>query len=132
MVLTPKQQRAQRGRLNYGRNALGKLVRKKAFRDCDYTPEGHLNQFDDEAGFIAFEEERYTSGQHQAHYSTKVRSTVPKEQLTHEYMKTAEDMNNDTAKEEGHETRVHVEQTAEGLHERLDKQDATPQEICAH
>ena len=82
-------QRAWRARKNYGRNALGKFVRKKAFRECDYTPEGHLRQFDDEAGFIAFEEEPYTSGQHQAHYNTKVRSTVPKEQLALDYIAVA-------------------------------------------
>ena len=60
----PRQRRAC---ANYVQNAAGKWVRKKAFRDCDYTPAGHLQQFDDEAGFIAFEEERYTSGEHQAH-----------------------------------------------------------------
>ena len=98
MGLTAEQQRAKRSRMNYGSNALGKLVRKKAFRDCDYTPEGHLLQFDDEDGFVAFEEERYTSGEHQAHYSTKVRSTVPKEQLAREYITTVEAMNNDAAK----------------------------------
>ena len=132
MVVTAEQQRATRGRLNYGRNALGKLVRKKAFRDCDYTPEGHLKQFDDEDGFIAFEEERYTSGQHQAHYSTKVRSTVPREQLALDYIAKAEAVSNDAAKEEGHETHVHIDQTAEDLHRRHDKQDAKLQEIRAH
>ena len=81
MGLTAKQQRTKRSLLNYGRNALGKLVRKQTFRDCDYTSEGHLVQFDDEAECIAFEEERYVSGRYQAHYSTKVRSTVPKEHL---------------------------------------------------
>ena len=132
MVLTAEQQRAKRSRLNYDRNALGKLVRKKAFRDCDYTPEGHLVQFDDEAGFIAFEEERYTNGQHQAHYSTKVRSTVPAEQLALDYIRTAKAMHNDAAREEGHETRVHLDQTTEGLHERLDQHDAMLREIGAH
>ena len=86
MVLTAEQHRASRARKNYGSNAAGKLMRKKAFRDCDYTQEGHLVQFDDEAGFITFEEERYTSGQHQAHYSTKVQSTVTKEQLALDYI----------------------------------------------
>ena len=81
MVLTAEQHRAGRACKNYGLNALGKHVRKQTFRDCDYTPEGHLVQFDDEPGDIAFEEERYRNGQHQAHYSTKVRDTVPREQL---------------------------------------------------
>ena len=62
MVLTAEQHRANRARKNYGRNAGGKLVRKKAFRDCDYTPDGHLRQFDDDAGFAAFEEERHRNG----------------------------------------------------------------------
>ena len=79
MVLTAEQHRASRAWKNYGRNALGKFVRKKAFRECDYTLEGHLVQFDDEDAFVSLEEGRYTCGQHQAHYNTKVRSTVPKE-----------------------------------------------------
>ena len=62
MVFTAEELRAHRARKNYGRNALGKFVRQKAFRECDYTPEGHLVQFDDEDGFVSFEEERYTSG----------------------------------------------------------------------
>ena len=125
-------QRQRRVRVNYGLNASGKFVRKKAFRVCDYTPEGQLRQFDDEAGFIAFEEERYSSGQHQAQYCTKVRSTVPREQLAVEYIKKAEAMQNDAAMEEGHQTRVHMDQTAEDLHERHDAQDAMLQEIRSH
>ena len=58
MGRTPEQQRAAKAAKQYGRNALGKLVRKKAFRDCDYTTDGHLQQFADEAGVLAFEEER--------------------------------------------------------------------------
>ena len=81
MVLTSEQQRTKPSRLNDGRNALGKLVRNKAFRGCDYIPGGHLVQFDDEAGLIAFEEERRANGQRQVYYSTKVRNAVPTEQL---------------------------------------------------
>ena len=62
---------------NYGRNAHGMFVRKKAFRDCDYTKEGHLNQFVCEDAAADFEETRYTNGQHQTRYSTKVQDTVP-------------------------------------------------------
>ena len=131
MVFTAEELRAHRARKNYGRNALGKFVRQKAFRECDYTPEGHLVQFDDEDGFVSFEEGRYTSGQHQAHYNTKVRSTVPKEQLALDYVATAEAINNDAAKEEDRETCVQTEQTAEGLHERHDQQDTMLEEICA-
>ena len=57
MVLTAEQQRAKRGRLNYGRNTIGELVRKKAFWDCDYTPEGHLKEFDDEDGLASCDEQ---------------------------------------------------------------------------
>ena len=120
MVLTATQQRSQRTRRNYGSNALGKLVRKKAIRDCDYTAEGHLRQFTDEAGIIAFEEERHASGTRPAHYSTQAKDTVPREQLALEYVAAMEAMDNDVTIEEGHETRVHLEQVAEGLHERLD------------
>ena len=132
MVLTSEQQRTKPSRLNDGRNALGKLVRNKAFRGCDYIPGGHLVQFDDEAGLIAFEEERRANGQRQVYYSTKVRNAVPTEQLALDYIATAEAMNNDAAKEEGHETRVHLEQTAEDLRERLDQQDAMLREFRAH
>ena len=61
-----------------------------------------------------------------------MRSTVPKEQLALDYVATAEAINNDAAKEEGHETRVHTEQTAEGLHARHDQHDTMLEEICAH
>ena len=124
MVLTAEQHRASRACKNYGLNALGKHVRKKTFRDCDYTPEGHLLQFDDQPAIIAFEEERYKNGQRQAHYSTKVRNTVPREQLALEYTATADAVNNDVVKQEGHEIRAHTEQTVEDLHERLDQQEA--------
>ena len=109
MVLTAEQHRASRACKNYGLNALGKHVRKKTFRDCDYTPEGHLLQFDDQPAIIAFEEERYKNGQHQAHYSTRVRNTVPREQLALEYTATADAVNNDVVKQEGHEIRAHTE-----------------------
>ena len=132
MGFTAEQLRANRARKNYGSNIAGELVRKKTFRDFDYTQEGHLVQFDDEPGFIAFEEERYRNGQHQAHYSTKVRDTVPREQLALEYIAAADAMNNDVAKQEGHETRAHMEQTVEGLHERHDKQEDDLREIRAH
>ena len=62
---------------NYGRNALGMCVRKKAFRKCDYTDEGHLNQFVSEDAAADFEEKRYANGQHQDGYSTKVKDIVP-------------------------------------------------------
>ena len=44
MALTPEQLRALRARRNFGRDALGKLVRKKACRDCSYTADGHLKK----------------------------------------------------------------------------------------
>jgi hypothetical protein len=121
MGLTAEEFRSMRARKNYGRNALGTLVRKKAFRECDYTADGHLKQFADEAEFLAFEEERRGNGQYQAHYSTQAKETVPREQLALEYIAAREAMHNDTAKEEGHQTRVHQEQVAEGLHERFDQ-----------
>ena len=62
---------------NYGRNALGMFVRKKAFRKCDYTDEGHLNQFVSEDAAADFEGKRYANGQHQDGYSTEVKDSVP-------------------------------------------------------
>ena len=77
MPRSTQQRRALRAGRNYGRNALGMFVRKQAFRNCDYTEEGHLNQFISEDAAADFEETRYTNGQCQARYSTKVADTVP-------------------------------------------------------
>ena len=44
----PDEQRKARALKKYGKNLDGKLVRKSAFRECDYTPEGHLWEFDTE------------------------------------------------------------------------------------
>ena len=74
-------QRQRRARANYGQNAACKWVRKKAWRACDYTDDGHLRQFDTEEAFLAFEEERGVRGHSQAHYEKKPRDTVPEVQL---------------------------------------------------
>ena len=63
---------------NYGQNAGGKWVRNKAFRSCDYTPEGHLKEFDSKEAFLEFEKTHYRQGEVQAHYEKKPRTTVPK------------------------------------------------------
>ena len=83
-----------------------------AFRDCDYTADGHLKQFTDEAGIIAFDEERHASGMRPAHYSTKAKDTLPREQLALKYVAALEAIDNDVTREEGHENRVHQEQEA--------------------
>ena len=80
MPHSARERRRRRHIPNYGRNALGMFVRKKAFRKCDYTDEGHLNQFVSKNAAAAFEEKRYANGQLQtrwAGYSTKVKDTVP-------------------------------------------------------
>ena len=118
-------QRKRRVCANYGQNAAGKWVRKKAWRECDYT-DGHLREFDTEGDFLAFEEERRVQGHCQAHYEKKPRSTVPKEQLALE-----EAIANAVAAD-GNETRVQLQNVEEGLHERLDKQEADLREIRAH
>ena len=55
-------QRKRRVLAHYGKNLAGKLVRKSAFRECDYTPEGHLWEFDTEDAVQAFEKARYEDG----------------------------------------------------------------------
>jgi len=70
-----------RARANYGKNAAGKWVRRKAWRECDYTPEGHLHEFDTEDAFLKFEQSRHQQGHYQAHYEKKARDTVPEDQL---------------------------------------------------
>ena len=72
---TAEAQRKRRACANYGENAAGKWVRKKAWRECDYT-DGHLREFDTEGDFLAFEEERRVQGHCQAHYEKKPRDTV--------------------------------------------------------
>ena len=54
----PAAQRKKRARVNYGKNAAGKWVRSKAWRECDYTPEGHLREFDTEEDFLKFVDDR--------------------------------------------------------------------------
>ena len=51
-------QRKKRARVNYEKNAAGKWVRSKAWRECDYTPEGHLREFDTEEDFLKFVDDR--------------------------------------------------------------------------
>ena len=55
-------QRKRRVFAHYDKNLDGKLVRKSAFRECDYTPEGHLWEFDTEDAVQAFEKARYEDG----------------------------------------------------------------------
>ena len=81
MVWSAEKHRARNLRKQYGLNALGKFVRKRSFRDIDYTDEGHLQQFDNEDGWIAFEAERHAKGDTHPTWSAKARDTVPKEQL---------------------------------------------------
>ena len=48
----PEARRKARVRPNYGQNAAGKWVRKKAWRDCDYI-DGHLREFDEDKDILA-------------------------------------------------------------------------------
>ena len=77
----PEARRKARALANYGQNAAGKWVRKKAWRDCDYENNGHLREFDETGDVLAFEEKRRADGHCQARYEKKPRGTVPKEQL---------------------------------------------------
>ena len=119
-------QRQRRARANYGQNAACKWVRKKAWRACDYTDDGHLRQFDTEEAFLAFEEERRVRGHSQAHYEKKPRDTVPEVQLA-----LVEAITHAVAKD-GNETRVQLQSMEEGIHERHDEHQATLCEIRTH
>ncbi len=121
----------ERARKNYDLNAAGKYVRKKAYRECDYTPEGHLRQFETDTAFYAFEEERFQNGQIQAAYSSKPKNTVPREQLALEYLEKERALNGNAIKEEGQEIREQQEQLAESLQERYDQQDAKLDQLLA-
>ena len=122
MPLTNQEKRAARARENYGPNALGNLVRKKAYRNCDYTDEGQLRQFSDEASLLKFEEDKYSRGGRREPYSTQAKETVPQEQLALEYVAAMEAMST-VAQMEGHQTRVHQEYVAESLQHRHDEHD---------
>ena len=95
----PEARRKARALANYGQNAAGKWVRKKAWRDCDYI-DGHLREFDQYDDILAFEEERRAQGHCQARYEKKVRDTAPKEQLA------LEEAMEDIVANDGNETRV--------------------------
>ena len=122
MPLTSQEKRAARARHNYGPNALGNLVRKQAYRNCDYTDEGQLRQFSDEASLLKFEEDKYSRGGRREPYSTQAKETVPQEQLALEYVAAMEAMST-VAQMEGHQTRVHQEYVAESLQHRHDEHD---------
>ena len=108
----------------YSKNLDGKLVRKSAFRECDYTPEGHLWEFDTEDAVQAFEKARYEDGTgHNCKFWKKPKDTVPQKQLAlDKSLKHA-------IKEEGNEIKVQVEQAAEGLHERFDETQQLVREL---
>ena len=79
--------RAGVARKNYGLNAAGKYVRKRAYRDCcDYTPDGRLLEFDTDEAFLAFEEARFNEGKSRVVCTSKPKSTVPREQLALEHL----------------------------------------------
>ena len=110
--------RSRRALKNYGTNAAGKIVRKSAFGECDYTEEGDLRQFSDEKAVIAFEQERYEDGTGcHCKFWRKPKDTVPKESLALEKAMTH------AVQEDGNRTRVQLENVEESIHARHDHQD---------
>ena len=99
---TAEAQRKRRAAANYGQNASGKWVRKKAWRECDYI-DGLLREFETEDAFLSFEEERRERGSCQAHYEKKPRDTVPESQLA------LEKAISDAVAEDGNATRVQLQ-----------------------
>jgi len=102
----------------YGRNAANQFVRIAAFRACDYTPAGDLNQFQCEADVFAFETARWEDGTgYKVRFSSRPRATVPAEQLAVEAV-------GNVIAEDGNQTRVQLSVVDEGLHTRLDAIDS--------
>ena len=98
----------------YGRNAANQFVRIAAFRACDYTPAGELNQFQCEADVFAFETARWEDGTGSGvRFSSRPRATVPAEQLAMEAV-------GNVVAEDGNETRVQLSVVEEGIHTRID------------
>ena len=92
-------------------------MRKQAWRQCDYAPDGHLREYDTEEAFLQFEENRRQQGPSQAKYEKKPRATVPKEQLA------LEGAIAHTVAKDGNETRVRLASVEDGVHERFDGLD---------
>ena len=92
-------------------------MRKQAWRQCDYAPDGRLKEYDTEEAFLEFEEDRRQQGPSQAKYESNPRATVPTEQLALESA-IAHAVAND-----GNETRVQLASVEDGMHERFDGLD---------
>ena len=76
------QRRQRRAREHYGTNASGKIVRKSAWRDCDYDDSGRLWEFGSLEEAMTFEAARYEDGTgHDCKFYKKPRVTVPEVQL---------------------------------------------------
>lgn len=113
MPLTDTEKRQRRVLAKYGRNAAGKFIRAAAFRECDYTPEGALKEFDTDKDALAFEEERYKDGTgYHVKFWSKPKDTVPKKQLA------LEKAVRHAVEEDGNKTRVQMEQCDEGQQAR--------------
>ena len=118
MVFTAQQHRERRTMQKYGRNAANQFVRIAAFRACDYTPAGELNQFQCEADVFAFETARWEDGTgYKVRFSNRPRATVPAEQLAVEAV-------GNVVTQDGNQTRVQLSVVDEGLHTRLDAIDS--------
>ena len=119
-MLTAEQFRERRALQKYARNAAGKIVRRSAFRQCDYIADGRLREFDTETDVLNFEAERYKDGTgHKVKFWKKPKATVPREQLA-----LQEEVVH-AVQEDGNQTRVQLEGVEEGLHERLDSMETS-------
>ena len=117
MVLTAQQHRERRTMQKYGRNAANQFVRVAAFRACDYTPAGELNQFQCETDVFAFETARWEDGTgYKVRFLNRPRATVPAEQLAVEAV-------GNVVTQDGNQTRVQLSVVDEGLHTRFDAID---------
>ena len=126
MVFTVEQHRQRRQMQKYGRNAANQFVRIAAFRACDYTPAGELNQFQCEADVFAFETARWEDGTGSSvRFSSRPRATVPAEQLAMEAV-------GNVVAEDGNETRVQLSVVEEGIHARIDAMSSRLDRVLDH
>ena len=77
MPITAEHHRHRRALQKYGRNEAGSLVRKTAFRECDYLNE-QLREFATEEEVLACEAARYEDGTgRNVRFGSQPNSTVP-------------------------------------------------------
>ena len=117
-TLTQRQEAQRRDRVNtnYIANESGKWVRKRAWRECDYTINGTLQEFDTMEAFQRFEETMNDERKF-PYYKQKTHYALPEEE------RALEEAITNACSTDGNETRVKLLEMEEALHKRHDHQD---------